>query len=191
MKRERDPTPEEFEKFLAWLHSDRDEAARKFKAIQLRLIQIFVSRGCVDAEALADEVTNRVSVRIDDIKLKYSDPLRCCIGFVDHVYQEYRREEQKKSNPISPPQPRPTEELEREDTCLSECLGQLANSDRELVERYFQMEKGVKIPARKKLAVERMLTANALRIQAHKLRKKLRECLRTCLEQTEAETIRA
>lgn len=191
MKRERDPTPEEFDKFLAWLDPDRDEGARKFKLIQSRLIKIFVSRGCIDAEMLADEVSNRVAVRIEKVKTDYADPLRCCIGFVEHVFQEYLREEQKKNKLVWPPPPRPIVELEREDRCLNECLGQLANSERELAQRYFQGEKGVKIAARKKLAVERMLTANALRIQAFKLRKKLRLCLRACLEQAEAETIKA
>ncbi len=127
MKRERDPTPEEFEKFLAWLDSDPDEAARKFERIQTRLIQIFVSRGCIDAEVLADEVLNRVCVRIDQVKIKYPDPLRCCVGFVDNVHREYLREQRKWDERICPPSPRPSVELEMEDTCLNECLGKFAD----------------------------------------------------------------
>ena len=190
MKKERDPTPEEFEMFLAWLDSNREEAGRRLKVIQSRLIQIFISRGCIDAEALADEVVNRVAVRIEKVKRDYSDPPRCCVGFVENVVREYLRDERNKSNAIWPPPPRPTIELEREDSCLSECLEGLATPDRELVVRYFHGEKRVKIAGRKKLAEERMLTANALKIQAFKLRKKLRLCLETCLNHAEAETIR-
>ena len=190
MKRERDPTPEEFEKFLAWLDSDTDEAAHKFDRIQTRLIQIFIARGCVDAEVLADEVLNRVCVRIDEVIIKYPDPLRCCVGFVDNVHREYLREQRKWDDPICPPPPRPALELEMEDTCLDECLAKFPKLDRELVERYFHGEKSVRISGRKKLAVERKLTSNALRIQAFKLRKKLLLCLKTCLEKAEAETIR-
>ena len=182
MKRERDPTPEEFEKFLAWLDPDRDEAARKFERIRTRLVQIFISRGWIDAEMLTDEVLNRVCVRIDEIKIKYPDPLRCCVGFVDNVHREYLREQRKRDDAICPPSPRPLEELEMEDRCLNECFATLAKSDRELVERYFHGEKGVRISGRKKLAVERMLTSNALRIQAFKLRKKLTLCFNACLE---------
>lgn len=189
MKRERDPTPEEFQRFLAWLDPDPEEAARKFNLLQSRLIQAFVSRGCVDAEMLANEVTNRVTVRIEKTKIDYPDPFRCCSGFVEHVHQEYLREKAKTANPLLPPQPRPPVELEREDRCLKECMGQLPSSDQELVERYFQGEKRARIAGRQKLAVERRLTLNALRIQAFKLRKKLRLCLRACLEQAEAETI--
>ena len=189
MKRERDPTPEEFEKFLAWLDPDPEEAARIFDRIQSRLIRIFISRGCIDAEALADEVLNRVCVRIDQVKLKYTDPQRCCVGFVDNVHREYLREQRNWDNAVRPPDPRPPKELEIEETCLKECLGELPKLDRELIERYFQGEKSVKIAGRKKLAVERMLTSNALRIQAFKLRKKFISCFNTCLERAEAETI--
>lgn len=189
MKKERDPTPEEFEMFLAWLDSDREEAGRRLKVIQSRLIRIFISRGCIDAEALADEVVNRVAVRIEKVKTDYSDPHGCCVGFVENVVREYLRDEQKKSNTILPPPPRPAVELEREDTCLNQCLERLATPERDLVVRYFYGEKRVKIANRQKMASERMLTANALRIQAFKLRKKLRTCLETCLNQAEAETI--
>lgn len=189
MKRERDPTREEFNEFLAWLDSDSDEAPRKFILIQSRLIQIFVSRGCVDAEMLANEVTNRVCVRIEKVRKDYPDPLRCCIGFVEHVYQEYLREQIKILNPVLPPPPPPPDELETEDRCLNECMAKLPGSDRELVRRYFEGEKRAKIMGRKKLADERGLTLNALRIQAFKLRRKLLLCLRACLEQAEAETI--
>ena len=189
MKRERDPTPAEFEKFLAWLDPERDEAARQFERIRKRLIQIFIARGCIDAEMLSDEVINRVCVRIEQVKLNYPDPLRCCVGFVDNVHREYLRDERKKDNVNWPPSRRSTVELEREDTCLNECLDELTTSDRQLVERYFQGEKGIRIAGRRRLALERKLTSNALRIQAFKLRKKLRSCFNACLQRAEAETI--
>ena len=183
MKRERCPTPEEFEKLLAWFNSDPEEAGRMFNLVHSRLIRVFASRGCVDAEALADEVINRVAVRIDKVMTTYSDPLRCCLGFVEFVHQEYVREEQKRLN-FKEPQRRSTEELEREDRCLAECLGDLPESERDLLVHYFQGEKRARINRRKQLAVELVLTANALRIRAYKLRKEVHQCLVTCLTQT-------
>ena len=183
MKRERSPTPEEFEKLLAWLDSDPEEAGRKFNLIHSRLIKVFASRGCIDAEALADEVTNRVAVRIDKVMTTYSDPLRCCLGFVEFVYQEYQREEQKRITFVEP-QRRSTDELEREDQCLTECLGSLPESERDLLVVYFQGEKRARINRRKQLAVELVLTANALRIRAYKLRKEVLQCLIMCLSQS-------
>lgn len=181
MKRERDPTPEEFEKLLAWFDSNRDEAGLKFSSTNSRLIRIFASRGCIDAECLADEVMNRVAVRIDGIITKYPDPVRCCLGFIDNVHKEYLREERARLNAEDPPARRPTDELEREDECLQQCLETLTTPERDLFERYFQGEK--RILNRKNLAKELALTANALRIRAHNLRKELHACLVTCLSQ--------
>lgn len=183
MKKERDPTAEEYEKLLLWLASDREEAGQKLKLIQFRMTQIFASRGCIDAESLGDEVINRVAVRIDVVVNNYPQPLPCCIGFVEKVYREYVRDQQKQANVREPPPPRPSEELEKEDDCLRECLGELSEPDRNLIVRYFHGDRGAtKISKRKKLAADLKVTTNALRIHAHRLRKRLLECLQKCLE---------
>lgn len=179
MKKERDPTREELEKLLAWFDSDRENAAVKFQSTNARLIRVFASRGCVDADSLADEVMNRVAVRIDTVITKYPDAVRCCLAFIDNVYHEWYRDQSTKANAKPPPSPRPSEVLEREDECLKQCLGTVTRPDQDLFERYFQSEK--RIESRKKLASELTLTANALRIRAHKIRKKLHQCLAECL----------
>jgi len=182
MKRERNPTKEEFNQLLLWFNPDPNHGGADYIRIQARLVRIFISRGCGDSETLAQEVLNRVAVRIDTLILNYNDPLRCCIGFVDNVCHEYFREIQIEAAAKEPPKPRPSEELEREDGCLKECLDELCPGDRDLVIRYFEGEKSARIAGRKKLAEELHLTANALRIQAHRLRQKLRQCLQLCLE---------
>jgi len=181
MKRERPPTPEEFEKLLAWLNSDPDEAGCMFNLINHRLIKVFASRGCVDAEALADEVTNRIAVRIDKVKESYDDPMRCFLGFIEHVYREYQREQQKILG-RKEIERRSTEELEREDQCLEHCLENLGEPERELFVSYFQGEKRARIDRRKQMATELVLSINALRIRAHHLRKEMHRCLIACLE---------
>ena len=179
MKKERDPTREEFEKLLAWFDSDREKAAVNFQSINARLIRVFASRGCVDADCLADEVMNRVAVRIDTVIVKYPDPVRCCLAFIDNVYHEWYRAECAKTNAKPPPSPRPADELEKEDECLKQCLKTVPKPDRDVFERYFQSVK--RIERRKTLAVELNVTANALRIRAHRIRGKLRQCLVECL----------
>lgn len=181
MKRERDPTREEYNKFLLWLDSDRNKAAEKLEQIEARLMRVFVSRGCVDDDALKDEVINRIATRIDTVRQNYSDALRCCLGFVDNVYREYLREQKKIKEAVPPPPPPPAEELESEDQCLRECIGELTAAEQCLLVTYFQGGTGTRIPNRKKLAEELRLSANALRCQAHRLRKKVRFCLKNCL----------
>jgi DNA-directed RNA polymerase specialized sigma24 family protein len=183
MKRERPPTGEEFEKLLAWFDSDPDKAGQLFNLIHSRLIKVFASRGCVDAEALADEVMNRVAVRIDTVVHSYSDPSRCCLGFVENVHREYQRERQRDLTTIDPPRPRPSDELEREDKCLKQCIESLADTERSLFLIYFQGEKRARINRRKKLAEEMVISLNALRIRAHHVRKEMHICMETCLNE--------
>jgi hypothetical protein len=182
MKRQRHPTPEEFKKLLDWLDANPDEAGRTFNLIHSRLIRIFAARGCIDAESLAEEVSNRVAVRIDQVVKNYSDPLRCCLGFVENVYREDLRDQQKRLTAQELLLPRPAEELEMEDECLEQCLRNLTQVDRDLFERYFQGEKRARINRRKKLAAELEITANALRIRAFHLRKEMHQCIIMCLD---------
>lgn len=184
MKRERAPTAEEFEKFLAWIDPDRQQAGTRLLVIQSRITKSFMSRGCVDAETLTDEVSNRVAVRIDNLINKYANPLQCLLGFVDNVHHEYIREEQQHAKAQPPPPPRPPDVLEKEDECLKECMGTLLQREQDLFKRYFNVERRTKGRVRKELAEERNLTVNALRIQAHRLRKRLLDCVETCLERT-------
>jgi MoaA/NifB/PqqE/SkfB family radical SAM enzyme len=185
MKRERDPTPEELEKLIDWLAS----AGRDYVTMHHRLTRIFIGRKCIDAEDLADEVLNRVAVRIDELKANYPDPIKCLMGFAGNVQKEYERDPtwdrpKRLDQEIRAPDPvKQTENhflKELKDRCLTKCLAELSQIDRSLFCRYFQEEKLAK-HARKKLAAELRLTANALRIRAHRLRTPLRECMENCL----------
>lgn len=185
MKKERDPTPEEFEKMLNWLAADRDEAGRKYETIRHRLIRIFVARGCIDAERLTDEVMNRVAVRIVKLPEAYEgDPAKCFHGFAEKVYLEYLRDQREQSFVEPPPQPSsPDDEREQEDQCLKQCMEPFPASDRQLVLRYHQHEKRAKIDDRKKMASELGITLSGLRTKIHRICLPLEECVRKCLEQ--------
>lgn len=184
MKRERAPTAEEFEKLLGWIDPDPQQAGQRLLVIQSRLTKSFISRGCVDAETLTDEVSNRVAVRIDNVIQNYANPLQCFLGFIDNVHREYLREEQQRAKAQPPPKPRPPDVLEKEDECLEECMSTLLQREQDLFRRYFNVERRTKGRVRKELAEELNLTLNALRIQAHRLRKRLLDCVETCLERT-------
>jgi DNA-directed RNA polymerase specialized sigma24 family protein len=191
MKRERDPTPEEFEKLLSWLDSDRDVAGKKYEIIRSRLMRIFVCRGCVDAETLADEVMNRIAVRMDKVVETYEgERIKCFLGFADNVYREYVRGDPPRSDtdPQVLPEPSPDDEQEsqtreEEEQCLTRCMGELKAAESDLFRRYFQEIEPAKIRIRKRLASELRLSANALRIKAHRIRKELRTCMELCLKE--------
>ena len=187
MKREREPTQEELDKLLAWLDLDRDVAAAKYETIRNGLIRLFLFRECVEPERLVDEVINRVSVRIDKVVEKFSEPAKCFHGFAVNVYREYLDDHPRQvdTDPSVLPDPPEEEEerkrLELEDECLKRCMAKLTSADDYLFRRYFQELTPAKIKIRKKLAAELRLTGNALAIKVGRIRKRLRECMKECL----------
>lgn len=187
MKREREPTQEELDKLLAWLDLDRDAAAAKYETIRNGLIRFFLFRECFDSDTLADEVINRVAVRIHKVIENFSEPAKCFHGFAGNVYRECLpdRAIQNGTDPSVLPDPPDDEEenkrLELEDECLNRCMGKLTTADNYLFRRYFQELTPEKIKIRKKLAAELRLTGNALAIKVGRIRKRLRECMKECL----------
>jgi len=170
------PTQENFEKLLRWLDPDRDKAAEKYERIRLRLIRIFSSRGCFEADALADQTVNVVTLRIDWLLENYvGDPALYFYGVGKNVYKEWLKRHPRPAPPPSP-DPKPPE-VEQLATYLDDCLDLLLTKDRDLVLRYHEFDKQEKIRYRKKLAEEARLTRNALRIKVFHIHARLRECL--------------
>ena len=185
-----------FDTMRDWLDADRERAGSKYEAIRLRLIQIFTCRGCQDADELADEAINRVIARIVEIADGYQgDPALYFYGVSQKVFQEYSR---KTRGPLahvpidsvtvrlSTPAAVLAEDIESEYRCLEHCLERLPPESRNMVVRYYQQERQAKIDHRKKLASERGIGVNALRLRAHRIRLTLLQCVLDCLEQQPA-----
>jgi len=193
MKREREPTHEEFDKLLAWLDPDCDVAAAKYETVRNGLIRFFLFRECREPERLTDEVINRVAVRIDKVVEKYSEPAKCFHGFAGKVYHEYLQDHLRQvdlDTAVLPDPPDDDEErqrLELEDDCLKRCMGKLTTADDDLFRRYFQELTPAKIKIRKKLAAELRLTGNALAIRVGRIRKRLLGCMKECLAEANAQ----
>jgi DNA-directed RNA polymerase specialized sigma24 family protein len=178
MKRETALTPESFEALLAWLDNSRDAAGQQYETIRRRLIKIFVNKGCIDAEDLADRTISVVVARLPEVRDGYTgEKISYFCGVARKVYLESRRRKEVATDTF--PQPR----VQRPDVmrdCLRECLEGLPSDQRELVLEYYLYEKRAKIDHRKQLAEELGVTANALRLRAHHTRVALEECVRRC-----------
>ena len=173
-------TQESFDALLGWLDPDPERAAMRYEEIRRRLIRFFTCRKCAAAEDLTDETMNRVARSVQE-GLKYvGETAPYFYGVAQNVYLEHIR---KKPPAPLPPPPRSTEEVEREHACLEQCLGRLQPRSRELIREFYQEEKQAKIEHRKRLAERLGITPNALRIQAHRIRLVLLECVRQCLGQ--------
>lgn len=181
MKKDWILTQESFDALLEWLDPSREEAARKYEEIRVRLIKIFICRGCYESEELADETINRVSNKLHKIEPTYEGARAPYFyGVANKVHLEYLR---KPPIPLPPPPVDDCGLIEQEHACLEKCIEKLTSVNRRVVRQYYQGEKTEKIAQRKKLAKRLGIALNALRIRAHRLRAKLQECVEFCLEE--------
>ena len=176
-----DLSQEAFDQLLSWLNPDREAAGTKYEEIRRRLIKIFTCRGCLTSEDLADDAINRVARKVSEIAPSYvGDPALYFLGVAHNVCREYFR---KKAEPEPAPPDDPSDQKEKVDECLEQCMQRLTPKTRELILEYYREEKHPKIDHRKELALQLGIAMNALRIQAHRIRAKLQECVFDCLKQ--------
>jgi RNA polymerase sigma factor (sigma-70 family) len=173
---------------LSWLHHNRDQAAQKYEGIRSSLVKIFAWEGCADAEGLADEVIDRVAARVPDIVASYTgDPSLYFYGVAKRVLVEQRRRNAGSEVIAQVNAYKDKDVNEGEDhkhkllSCFENCVGQLPVEQRELVIRYYS-EQG-QVQARELLAKELGLSINALRVQMHRSRAKLKRCIEKCLKE--------
>lgn len=182
--KQRQITSDDFHSLLSWLDEDRERAAEKYEAIRRRLITIFISRGCVDAEHLADETINRVIYRLPSLGDGYvGDPALYFYGVARMVLLEYLRAP-RPTDEITPgrvrtvtPLASPWEEDERVFEALDCCLGKLAPKDRELITEYYVHGRD-RLTRRRKLADALKLSHFSLRQRVRRLRARLAQCIK-------------
>lgn len=168
-----------FDNLLSWLAPDRDEAGRKYEEIRRKLIRFFTCRGCCNPEDLADETITRVIKAMESRTAEYKgEPIAFFYAVAKRVYLEASRIRPLSSEDL-PAFGGPDREGELD--CLETCMGKISESCRDLISRYHQQEGSAKIEARQKLARELGLEMNALRIQACRIRKTLRDCVSDCI----------
>ncbi len=175
-------TQEAFDALLGWLNPDRGQAAKRYEEIRRRLVRFFTGRKCAAAEDLADETMNRVARKVQEGLVYTGDTAPYFYAVAHNIYLEHIKQKPH----VPPPAPsRDAAEVEREHACLELCLERLQARSRELIREFYQEEKSAKIEHRKRLAERLGITTNALRIQAHRIRQVLHDCVRQCLSQQE------
>ena len=178
------PAIDTFDYLLAWLHPDREQAGQRYEEIRRRLIKVFASRDCWEAEDLADETMRRVESNVHNVAPGWvNDPALYFYAVARNVRREYVR---RKPAPSPPPSP-DVEQAEREDMCLECCLQQVLTADeRSLMLQYYQGQGHAKIENRQELCQRFGLGLNALRIRMHRLLKRLRPCVLDCVARVES-----
>jgi len=173
---------EAFDALLAWLDSDREQAALKYEKIRRDLIKMFTDRGCLDPEDLADETINRVTRKLKEIKKTFTgDPARYFFGVAKMILLEHLR---KKFPQIEKAPPNDPNRIELEYNCLERCIERLSKEDRELLLRYYGADGSADTEHRRALAEERGIAPNALRIRVYRIRQALKQCVEKCVERS-------
>ncbi|MBZ5521192.1 MAG: hypothetical protein LAP21_02930 [Acidobacteriia bacterium] len=181
-------TSNEFEKLLRLLDADRERAGEKYEDFRRRLVRFFAWNDCYPEEDLADIVFDRVAHKPDAYRVNNID------GFIWGVANNVKREFYKRRHPLNiedlPPDQAPqTGHLEllmideaerrRQRHCLQECIQKLVDSDRDLFleyEYYAQTSRKVEI-----MAESLNLTPGALRVKAHRIKRRVEVCVMDCL----------
>lgn len=181
-----------FNKLLLALDEDRDLAGAKYVSIRGKLITFFRCRGCHCPDECADTTINRVTRKISEGAVVFTDePARFFFGVARNVLREYWKQyppgnlsppEEDSANPVELSPPDDEESVEQRMQCLSRCLNTLSNDKRQLIIRYYQGETAEKIKNRALQAKRLGIPINTLRIQALRIRRKLKDCVTDCLE---------
>jgi DNA-directed RNA polymerase specialized sigma24 family protein len=177
-------TQEAFEQLLSWLDEDRERAGKKYEEIRFHLINIFIARGCLISEELADRTIDRVARKVKDIAGTYvGDPALYFYGAAKMVYLEYLR-----TKPVLPPNTPRCSDKNDEQTyeCLELCINKLSPANRELILEYYN-QGHTDEDQRRRLAARTALERNALWVRAHRIREKLRGCVVECLKNRQAQ----
>lgn len=180
----------DFNDLLAWLHPDRETAAGLYEEVRHNLIQFFARQGCHDPEGMADETIARVTHKAVRLAETFEGPPALFFyGVAKKQLLEYPRQRSVPLAPQHEPSTLPTqhEEQERDDRderlhdCFEECLRRLKPEERELILGYYEGTGQEKINRRKRLAGERGIGLNALRVRVLRIRAGLRACIEACL----------
>ena len=181
-------TQEAFDRLLASLDADREQAGQKYVRLRLKLVKYFEWRGAAFPDREADVTINRVARRIEEGQDVHSFNAYC-YGVARLVFSEALRAQRKEREALECAQPAEVQEAdtdldsEAQRACLDRCLQALPVENRQLIIEYYDDDKGKKIERRKRLAARLGIPLNALRIRAHRIRVGLEACVRECVGQ--------
>lgn len=181
--------PESFDEILAWLNPDRDIAASIYLQLRADLAKAFTFNRCSDPQGLADETFDRLAKKIHELRQSYEGEPRF---YLYAIARNLIKEESKKAknqaslDDIDPPA-KTTDNTEQEtaemrEACLHACLKKLNAEKRNLIKSYYAREKQAKIDHRAELAKQLGIKVETLRVNVHRIRNTLEECIGRCLD---------
>jgi len=149
----------------------------QYLRLRAGLIRLFAAQGLSDPEGLADETIRRV------LDARQREELRSEAAFATRVAlnlakEERRRLARERAAGLLPlhDEPSMTEEAAAR---LAVCLGRLEPRERQLVERYYELDGNAKIRRHQAMARKLGITQEALVMRIRRIREKLGKCLKS------------
>jgi len=177
-------TRESFNTFLKTLDADPQVAGERYEDLRRGLIKFFQWRGSLQAEKDADETIDRIAHKLCQTTVE--DVYSYAVGIARNVALESIRRQQKERSAWAASEaaatgPEEDEEFDSRLECFESCLAQLPSSKRNLILEYYEGDKQTKIANRRRLASAAAMPIGRLRIQAHRLRQQLHNCIEQCI----------
>jgi len=189
MARDLATLPGTFNEILAWLNSDRDVAGQMYVQLRHDLAKIFTWNRCSDPEGLTDEVFDRVSRKVYQLRQTFNGDPRL---FFYGVARNLIKEESKKIRAQVSLEHMDLAANESADNhndpgmmraeCLELCLQKISSDKRELILDYYAKEKQAKIDHRADIARRFGMSVEVLRVRIYRIRSKLERCIESCLD---------
>lgn len=168
---------------LSWLDPDPEQAGQKYETLRAGLVKMLIRRNCSAAEDIADDIINRVAIKVPEMQDSYEgDPAKYFYGVARIVVLEYQRRSQREE-PFDEqlhdiPRDEPMDELAGE--CMKNCMKQLSRDNYELVRRYYEESSSEQ---RETLAKSLGTTKNALAVRISRIRNSLKNCYFKCMQE--------
>lgn len=171
---------------------DRDrDAELLYLEVVRKLVCLFAGRGCPDAEDLAIETVLRVAGKCGTLDTSgYQDRTPYFYGVARNVLHEWQRDSRRESTGrqalrreltrLTASEPLAWSRKELVHGCLDACLAKLTGRAQRLILAYYQEERAARIEWHRRLAESFGKSVNALRIEVHRIRNELRQCVAEC-----------
>lgn len=169
-------------------------AAEKYEFVRQSLIHYFRRHGVSDPLSLADEVIGRVTKKVEEVAPTYvGNPVHYFLAVARKVLSESWRQplsvelsEDLPALPVS--EAAATKELLLQS--LEQCWTHLSPQEQNVLLRYYLDPPLQTVrESREELARELEMTVNALRVMTHRLRSKLRRCIKKLVEKKKDEIV--
>lgn len=178
-KTAKDLTPERFDRFLAWLCSDREKAGEEYERLRFRLTTFFSARRARFPEELADETINRVILKISEETIE--NKLGYIYGVAKNIFLESLRKEKDHLNIDDVSITAPVAAAGFSDDCLNRCLSQLPKDNRRFILDYFSESKAAKVALHKEMSGTMGSSIEAVRMRVVRIKRKLKVCIEECM----------